>query len=62
MRLGLVLVMLLGLTGCTFGDSDNADSTTGPGVSIHCGAEGRSLGAAPLGDTTVAVKCPAATP
>jgi hypothetical protein len=53
-------LMLVALTGCTFGDSDNADSTTGPGVSIHCGAEG--LKAAPNGDTTVAVKCPASTP
>jgi hypothetical protein len=58
--LGAILLAASLAAGCTVGDSDNADSTTGPGVNIHCGAEG--LAATPQGDTTVAVKCPPPTP
>ena len=47
-------MMLLGLTGCGIGDSDNAGSTTGP--TIHCGAERFNS------DTTTVVRCPGVAP
>jgi hypothetical protein len=46
--LGVSAVIVLGCDS----KSDNADSVTGPGISIHCAAQ------APLGDTTVKVDCP----
>ena len=61
MRSLLVAVALLALTGCDIGDEDEAGSTTGPGVSIHCGAQTR-LGATPQGDTTTVVRCPGSPP
>jgi len=45
----VVLVVSAMLCGC---ESDNARSTTGPGINIHCDA------AVPQ-DTTVKVVCPA---
>lgn len=47
----LLLLACLGLLGCD-SKSDNADSVTGPGISVHCSAQ------TPLGDTTVKVDCP----
>ena len=56
----VVAVALLALTGCDIVDDDQAGSTTGPGVSIHCGAE--ALKATPVGDTTTVVRCPGVAP
>lgn len=49
------------LCGGCFGDSDQADSLTGPGVEVHCDALRRAQNPG-LGDTTVKVVCPNATP
>jgi hypothetical protein len=45
------LIVTLALGGC-LGDSDQADSTTGPAIDVHCDA------AQPTGATTVKVDCP----
>jgi hypothetical protein len=50
-RLFPLLVLSLALGGC-FGDEDQANSTTGPSVDVHCDA------AQPTGSTTVKVDCP----
>jgi hypothetical protein len=60
-------VILVGSLGCVLnactGDSDQARSVAGPGVSVHCAAEHTRLAAAVVpgnGDTTVSVRCPPA--
>jgi hypothetical protein len=50
-RLMLVVLLSLPLWGCT-GDSDQANSTNGPPIEVHCAA------ATPTGATTVRVQCP----
>ena len=52
MRSLLVAVALLALTGCDIGDEDQAGSTAGPSISVHCDA------AIPSGATTTKVVCP----
>lgn len=51
MRCLIVAMALMGLTACD-SNSDNARSTTGPGIDVHCDA------ATPVGATTVKVVCP----
>ena len=52
----LLLVLLL-LGGCSFGDEDAAGSVSGPGTDVHCAALEPRVGA-----TTVVVRCPGSTP
>jgi hypothetical protein len=48
MRILIVALALLGLTGCETDDSQS----NGPGINVHCDA------AFPTGPTTVKVDCP----
>lgn len=50
-KLGWMVLFVAYIVLCSC-ESDNARSTTGPGVVVHCDA------AVPLGDTTVKVDCP----
>ena len=56
MRSWIGALVLVAVSGCTLGDSDQAGSTTGPAVVVHCDA------ATPLGDTTAKIICPNGTP
>jgi len=50
----LVLLVALGIGGCTWGDTDEAGSVAGPGVDVHCAAQDPRG----VGSTTTVVRCP----
>jgi uncharacterized lipoprotein len=54
MRALLAALAVLALAGCDT-ESDNARSTTGPSIEVHCDA------ATPVGSTTAKIVCPGAT-
>ena len=53
-RMVILALVLASLTGCEE-TSDNAKSTTGPTITVHCDAQAPS-------DTTAKITCPGGTP